>query len=295
MSTYDVDSLTLDEIHKAMGIPKSDKYFHVWIWFKARSSETVKDDWSWSATVKYILSKIKTAKNPTSWMQDYATDSLNVGNFKWVNKDERQLRVLKKLILGLIDGGRGCEWLRPILTIEGIEDESRIRLYCDFSSLDNPKRNIAWMALSNQWIEQRKQDEKFKWFLIGNNQQKRDELQGWIERNSKKDPKWNRPIKCHLDVLEFFDCIDDSDVEKIISNVKSNVYQKNHREKLTNKKQKNFLLSNSTIARLNKLQDKYGISHTRIIETLIRKESEKNLYISEEISLLRALDERNDD
>ena len=58
---------------------------------------------------------------------------------------------------------------------------------------------------------------------------------------------------------------------------------------MSGKAQCNFILSERAIERLNKLATTYDLSRAQILEILLQMESEKKLYISEKIKVIKAI------
>jgi hypothetical protein len=89
--------------------------------------------------------------------------------------------------------------------------------------------------------------------------------------------------------LIFFDHanLDKNQKSLFIERVKISWRQQKYRKNLTGKGQYNFILSDKAIARLDKLSETYELSRAKILDILLKMESEQNRYIPERIKLLK--------
>ncbi|MNC73203.1 hypothetical protein D3C75_1243630 [compost metagenome] len=71
-----------------------------------------------------------------------------------------------------------------------------------------------------------------------------------------------------------------------MSSIKKRWSQNKYRAKNTEKKQYNFILSDKTIKRLDKLADKHDLKRTQVLDILLKMEEEKGIYIQERLKQL---------
>ncbi|HCL4304243.1 TPA: hypothetical protein N2D33_001099 [Pseudomonas aeruginosa] len=62
------------------------------------------------------------------------------------------------------------------------------------------------------------------------------------------------------------------------------------RKKAKGKKQYNFILSDKAIKRLDRFSKDNELSRARVLEILLQMEEEKDLYLKEQIRVLRGID-----
>ena len=84
-----------------------------------------------------------------------------------------------------------------------------------------------------------------------------------------------------------------SDVERkyCIATVRRLWRQKIRRQEAKGKKQYNFILSDKAIKRLDRFSKDHELSRARVLEILLQMEDEKDLYLKEQIRVLRGIDQ----
>ncbi|MFP8799588.1 hypothetical protein N0551_011960, partial [Pseudomonas aeruginosa] len=83
-----------------------------------------------------------------------------------------------------------------------------------------------------------------------------------------------------------------SDVERkyCVSTARRLWRQALRRKKAKGKKQYNFILSDKAIKRLDRFSKDNELSRARVLEILLQMEEEKDLYLKEQIRVLRGID-----
>lgn len=110
---------------------------------------------------------------------------------------------------------------------------------------------------------------------------------GW-QIFSKRFPHYTNPFnkfENYSQLLELFDKCNIQLLEReiFVIQARKRYSQNKSREKNTNKKQLNVVLSTTTINTLDKISKKHGLTRGRVIEILLQKEKEKDIYIPEKM------------
>lgn len=142
-------------------------------------------------------------------------------------------------------------------------------------------------SIKNQWIVQVKLDRKFAWFEKADEAGRCKLMFDFLEQKAKINVYGIQPFATLEEMLIFFDDLGKSfsneQIELWIEKVKRSWSQQQHRLRQTDKKQVNLVLSKKSIAQLEKLSRKYGISRAQIAEILINDEAERQIYMSERL------------
>ncbi|MCU1748600.1 hypothetical protein [Pseudomonas sp. 6D_7.1_Bac1] len=193
----------------------------------------------------------------------------------WITNDERQQKWLNPRILEK----RNLTHLNSPPNLMGRDFTIAL---IDTWAIDKYQKETTVSEIERAWGLHTQSDKIFKWF-DDQDEFKKTSL-AW-EIIQKKSPLFvnNPPIKNLQDLIIFFDGPYFSLPEKIltIEAVKKRWSQNRYREKQTGKKQYNFILSDKTIRRLDKLADKHDLKRTEVLEILLQMEEEKELYIKE--------------
>lgn len=75
----------------------------------------------------------------------------------------------------------------------------------------------------------------------------------------------------------------------LMNSIKKRWSQNKYRAKSIGKKQRNFILSDKAIYRLEEIAKKHDLKKTEVLEILLKMEEEKGIYISERINVLKGI------
>lgn len=220
------------------------------------------------------------------------------------NKETEQL-LPEKCLEWINEGKRQVEWLsskfRERVTFSdsiapltsGLTGKDLLIASIDLWTINIKQKGSFLNELENSWNEQKKGDKQFKWFeddeqkclLAGKLINKHIPLDGLLSITLSA----YQPIENHENLLTFFDHanLDKNQKSLFIERVKTSWRQQKYRKNLTGKGQYNFILSDKAIARLDKLSETYELSRAKILDILLKMESEQNRYIPERIKLLK--------
>lgn len=131
------------------------------------------------------------------------------------------------------------------------------------------------------WIQNKQKSHIYDWFTGTDETQKL--ILAW-DLTRKKHPSVTEtilPFTSHQDLLVFFDNADLHEAEKtlLIDSIKKRWSQNQYRENMIGKKQCNFILSERTIARLDKLADTFDLRRVEVLDILLRMEESEGYYL----------------
>ena len=208
-------------------------------------------------------------------------DFLPEQSLQWItNKKRQNAFLMKKLIeknefnyTGIPDNLTGRD-----LTIAAI----------DIWQIDKTKKSEIINQMRSEWETHTESDHLFKWFDDPDEKEKLNTA--WeITKNKYSFLVFhqNQPQE-RDDFIILLDSILITTPEKILlmNSIKKRWSQNKYRAKNTGKKQYNFILSDKTIKRLDKLADKHDLKRTQVLDILLKMEEEKGIYIQERLKQL---------
>ncbi|MGY3173131.1 hypothetical protein ACVWYU_002526 [Pseudomonas sp. TE12234] len=197
---------------------------------------------------------------------------------QWITKDERQIGWIVQRL----------QQKTPIPHMHTLNTLPKYELalaLIDFWKIDPQSKSNEILQLETLWKQQKSNDKIFDWFK-GSDEQKKLEAAWDIVHNKHKFLPWILDkIQSHQELVIFFDALvmGPAEVKLLVEEIKKRWSQNKYREKQTDKKQYNFILSNKAIKRLDKLVEKYDLKRTQVLEILLQMEEEKGIYIAEKL------------
>ena len=175
-----------------------------------------------------------------------------------------------------------------------IERDRSIAIFDYWSSITNielEKKINFCHSMQIAWNKHTKFDNIFNWLDVGDKENKREFFWNWLKSKNKFTHLEQSKFQNHEEILIFFDhlYINEFEREHLSNGAKKAWNQQNRRNNSNEKKQCNFILSNKTILKLEKLSKKYGLTRTAIIEIIIESESTNEYHISERMRRMDAL------
>lgn len=207
--------------------------------------------------------------------------------FEWINEGKRQTEWLNRRIAMHLDFN---QLIKPIkIKVTGIDFLfAKIDLW-DTDLIE--KANFIY-KLRHDWTSHIKNDKQFQWFR---DEEKKCLLAGkWL--NSRHGlsildlpTTVDGSLDNYEDLIIFFDHCTKDQKDLYIGEIKKSWSRQKHRSRqsLTGKKQYNFVLSDKAISRLDQLSGTYELSRAKILDILLKMESEQNRYLPERIRLLK--------
>lgn len=211
----------------------------------------------------------------------YRIDFLPEQSLQWISNKKRQNAFLMKKLIeknefnytGVPDNLTGRD-----LTIAAI----------DTWQIDKTKKSEIINQIRSEWETHIESDHLFKWFDDPDEKEKLNTA--WEITKDKYSFlvfHQNQPQE-RDDFIILLDSILITTPEKILlmNSIKKRWSQNKYRAKNTGKKQYNFILSDKTIKRLDKLADKHDLKRTQVLDILLKMEEEKGIYIQERLKQL---------
>lgn len=223
----------------------------------------------YSSTNPKIIETIKNKRNE---------QLVSIEKFNWVNDGKRQIEWLMTKTLEVI--GR-YNFSPP----NGLEGKNLLIAKFDIWHVDITQKTLALRDLEMRWHEHTKADKIFNWFK--DDDQKCVTAWEWLTKNNYSGIHQSHSVENYDDLMFFFDNSNFLDDQKLfyIDKIKKRWSQTKYRQGQNGKNQYNFILSDKAITRLDSLAETYERSRTQILEILLKMESEKKLYIAEQVKI----------
>lgn len=204
------------------------------------------------------------------------TELLPEEAFSWVEKSGRQ----PKWLAAQATKRTGLKIRSSVFRT--LTDKEQLIALLDLWDNDFGRKESALKRLSDTWTEHVQADRIFSWFKDKDERAKCALAWSWLEKNKPRLTWRAEPFTRLNELLEFFDHSEASAEEKelYIDKIKRRWSTQKTREKATEKKQYNFVLTHSVNATLDKLAEEHQLSRTKILEMLLLSEAEHGLYLS---------------
>ncbi|RON49546.1 hypothetical protein [Pseudomonas frederiksbergensis] len=222
-----------------------------------------------------------TTRNNADIIKNRRTEQLLPTNeFDWINEGERQVEWLRTKTFTFIG-----EYNFP--PPSGLEGKDLLIAKIDLWAVDISKKKLALSVLKAQWTAHKKGDIIFRWFK--DDDQKCLLAWEWLSKHSQPHAPPPQRFENYDGLLIFFDNNNLIHEQKLlyIEKIRKSWNQKNYRKSQNGKNQYNFILSDKSIGRLDKLCDAYDLSRAKILDILLKMEAEQNRYLPERIRLLK--------
>ncbi|MFD1709454.1 hypothetical protein FVQ98_09790 [Ottowia sp. GY511] len=207
-------------------------------------------------------------------------------NLDWITDSKRQLTWIFNYIKSIPGAQKS-----PIRVPIHLSKRNQVIAYLDYwsgTSLPDVLARLGFNhTMQSNWEIQTKPDRHFDWLKKDGSPEKINFLWDWLPANSGIFTGRNIFIghearfKNHEDVLIFSDQARLSNADIILLNQRARRtwLQRQQRAKAVDKGQCNFVLTKSTIAKLEKLAQKHRSNRTEIIELLINEEFRSEHHI----------------
>ncbi len=155
----------------------------------------------------------------------------------------------------------------------------------------NDKKSFV-IGLKQDWHEQMVLDSQLNWVQETNEAGACRHVVEWMRKHQPEQEFPETAPQTLQELLIASDAWTWSDVERkyCISTARRLWRQALRRKKAKGKKQYNFILSDKAIKRLDRFSKDHEISRARVLEILLQMEDEKDLYLKEQIRVLRGIE-----
>ncbi len=203
-------------------------------------------------------------------------------DLEWITSNRRQNRFIVRKLIEKYD-------YQSIMPPTNLTDRHLTIAMLDMWAIEKKQKSWTINQIKLEWEQHSSSDHIFKWFDSSDIEQR---LETAWEITKKKFPLLTFQQSAPKEKDDFIILLDTQIIttpEKILlmESIKKRWSQNKYRAKLTGKKQYNFILSDKTINRLDRLADKYDLKRTEVLEILIQMEEEKGIYISERKALTK--------
>ncbi|THG82988.1 hypothetical protein E5198_08585 [Pseudomonas sp. A-1] len=223
-----------------------------------------------------------------------------------INQEKDKLLIDEKLLEWIEDDERQYQWLLPIIqeaatpvefTITSVvkslstpnnfphlTGRNRLIAMIDFWDISLAEKSQKIDNFRNIWLAHKSKDSELAWFDDKKDGAERCKCAWeWLQKNHYKPLSREQPISNYKELLIFFDLEDFNPTERklIIQNIKNRWSRKQFNERSRDKRQVNVMLTNGAIELLDKLAKNSETKRAQVLEKLIRKEFENNLYLAD--------------
>lgn len=223
----------------------------------------------------------------------------------WINDSQRQANFIENLLIGNLTQVNLTQYQEMHLEMPGISPASPVSPNGIPYELMGAERSIAlidyFLSFTSggiqerveitkkfllAWEKQQEKDKEFDWFKKDDSQERIEFFWEWLKTKAPQLTYNRASFQNHDDLLSCFDFYynDASSKTLLIQNFKKVWNQKQLRARSKGKKQRNYVLAEKTVSKLEKLAAKYHLTRTEIIELIINGEAEKETYIRERLS-----------
>ena len=292
-----------DELSKVIGIDTvSDRVTNL-VWIAATHSNT---NWRKLNFKRYSRDKILEILNTDQALKNTVVNCLHKelipsAELNWINESQRQANFIENLICNWtqispshypeihtkMSGLSPFSLVNPnVIPYELMGAERSIALidyFLSFTNVECKERIEIAKIFLLAWEKHQEKDKEFDWFKKDNSQERIDFFWEWLKSKAPHLTNNRASFQNHDDLLSCFDFYfnDTSSKTLLIQNFKKVWNQKQSRARSKGKKQRNFVLAEKTISKLEKLAAKYQLNRTEIIEIIINAEAEKEIYMRE--------------
>ncbi|HGM4308927.1 TPA: hypothetical protein ACKPFN_005375, partial [Pseudomonas aeruginosa] len=205
-------------------------------------------------------------------------------HFSWISENERQLSWIKRRLPREMADERIYS---PALS-------ERDLLIATIDCAESPPREkTSFLAnLKRAWDEQQQLDQQLDWIKEGGEREACRHVWEWLSKHLSNQVFPNACPESHQSLLQALDTFRWSTIERAhcIATVRRLWRQKIRRKDAKGKKQYNFILSDKAIKRLDRFSKDHEISRARVLEILLQMEDQKDLYLKEQIRVLRGIE-----
>lgn len=253
--------------------------------------------------ISEILNANPALKNSAKYC--FSKELIPSSELNWLNESQRQANFIESILISNLTQVNLTQYQNTHLTESGMfpispvfplgipyelmgaeRSIALIDYFLSFTSGGIKERREITKTFLLAWENQQEIDKEFDWFKKDDAQERLDFFWEWLKTKAPHLTYNRVSFQKHDDLLSCFDFFhnDASFKTLLIQNFKKVWNQKQLRARSKGKKQCNFVLSEKTVSKLEKLAAKHHLTRTEIIELLINAEAEKETYIRERLS-----------
>lgn len=195
-------------------------------------------------------------------------------HLEWIGEDDRQTRWLLPKLEKITN-------LPRLRTLPRLLGKDLLVGMIDLWSEDLTEKVRQLQRLHNAWLQHKALDQQLKWFKERHEGTDRCQYAWrWMQKNERQLLFFrSHPFENYQELLTFFDSTDLRERERkdIVQSIRQSWNRQKYLERLEDKKQYNFILSNKTIDLLDKMAAERGMKRPELLEHLVQQESERRL------------------
>ncbi|MFS2123641.1 hypothetical protein [Pseudomonas sp. Pseusp97] len=277
-----------DTLSTLLGETSSDSRRDIWLWFylALRDTAVYHPKNIILATMRNLMAEsIEEFGVTRGQVQAHQNDLLiPEKHFSWISESERQLSWIKRRLPREISDERIDS---PVLS-----ERDLLIATIDCAEWPQWKKTLFLASLKRAWGEQQQLDEQLDWIKEGDEREACRHAWEWLSKHLSHQVFLHSHPESHQRLLIKLDSFTWKPMERAhcIATIRRLWRQKLRRKDAKGKKQYNFILSDKAIKRLDRLCKVHELSRARVLEILLQMEDEKDLYLKEQIRVLRGIE-----
>lgn len=296
-----------DELSKIIGIEVVSDRVKNLVWIAAAHSDINCRQSNFKRFSRDQISEILNANPALKNSAQYccSKELILFSELKWISESLRQANFIEGLLINNLAQVNLTQYQDTHLAMPGISPISPvipdripyelmgaersialIDYFLSFTSGGIQERVEITKNFLLAWENQQKKDKEFDWFKKDDSQERIEFFWEWLKTKAPQLTYNRASFQNHDDLLSCFDFYynDASSKTLLIQNFKKVWNQKQLRARSKGKKQRNYVLAEKTVSKLEKLAAKYHLTRSEILELIINGEAEKETYIRERLS-----------
>lgn len=204
-------------------------------------------------------------------------------HISWISDCTRQLAWLQHQLI------RDTKIFTPDIYSPALTEREMLVAKIDCAECDPEGKVVLLNDLEHSWSALKDLDKQLDWVAGTKETEICLHIWEWLEKHQPNQVRRRQKPESHHDLLTSFDTFTWLPIERThcISTTRRLWRQTVRRKEAKGKKQYNFILSDKAIKRLDRFSKDHEISRARVLEILLQMEDEKDLYLKEQIRVLR--------
>lgn len=270
-----------DQLSRLLETPRTNKRHDIWLWlylYDVRRIKMPPETCNGYSMREEIAAVLTSRPHITSRINELKDKYLIPDDcLTWIDEGERQhLWLWRELRRSEVDH-------LPV-RLENLTGRNEIIARLDIWNADLGKKRRTIRALHDSWLQHTARDVDFELFKGKKEGEYRCSMAWqWLIKNRPDLRAERMPITNHTELLIFFDQVNLEPYEQkdVLKRIMQSWSRKQYNERNKDSKQVNVMLTTDAINMLDRLAKQHGISRAKIVERLITKESELEMYLSD--------------
>ncbi len=198
------------------------------------------------------------------------------GELAWIADEKRQYEWLFYKLRRITDGD-------AVSLLPHLQGRNQLIAMVDIWDLNVEEKVRELEGIKRDWIQHKIGDDRFKWFVDKVEGEKRCRFASdWLRKNEPHLVRSIKSIENYTELLVFFDRenLAQAELKLLLMNIRRSWNRQVSRERQTEKKQYNFILSHKVVGLLDELAAAHTLRRAQVLELLVKKEHEQNVYLA---------------